>query len=229
MRKFNDNEINHYCVRGQYGQGQVDQQILPAYREEPGVDPTSYTETFAALKLYIDNWRWQDVPFYLRTGKRMPRKLSQIIICFCPVPHHMFPPTATDYMEPNRMIINIQPDEAIVLKFEAKEPGSGMRLRTVSMEFKYSEAFNVQSREAYETLLQEVMNGDQTLFMRNDQEEEAWKHIMPILDAWTNIPATSFPNYPAGTWGPEAAESRSWPAFDGRSWFNPPAPLTGKK
>jgi glucose-6-phosphate 1-dehydrogenase len=224
IRKYSENEISSHCVRGQYSQGMMGCDIVPGYREEMGVDPTSDTETFAALKLYVDNWRWQGVPFYLRTGKRLARKLSQIVIVFTPVPHQTFPPTATDFLEPNRMIINIQPDEAIVLKFEAKEPGSGMRLRTVSMDFKYTEAFNVQSREAYETLLQEVMEGDQTLFMRSDQEDEAWKHVMPIVDAWSKIPASSFPNYPAGTWGPDASEALL--ARDGRSWYNPP-PLLG--
>jgi glucose-6-phosphate 1-dehydrogenase len=220
IRKYNENEISSHCVRGQYGPGLIDCHPVPGYREEMGVDPASNTETFAALKLYVDNWRWQGVPFYLRTGKRLAQKLSQIILVFRPVPHQMFPPNATDFLEPNRMIVNIQPDEAIVLKFEAKEPGSGMRLRTVSMDFNYTEAFNVQSREAYETLLQEVMRGDQTLFMRSDQEDEAWKHVMPIVDAWSQIPASSFPNYSAGSWGPDAAEALL--ARDGRSWFNPP-------
>jgi glucose-6-phosphate 1-dehydrogenase len=219
IRRYGENELSQNCVRGQYGAGFQSGQIVPGYREEMGVDPTSNTETFAALKLYVDNWRWQSVPFYLRTGKRLNRKLSQIVVAFRPVPHHMFPATATDSFEPNRLIVNIQPEEAIVLKFQAKEPGSRMRLKTVSMDFNYNEAFNMQSREAYETLLQEVMEGDPTLFMRSDQEHEAWRQVMPILDAWTSIPASNFPNYPAGTWGPEAADSLL--ARDGRSWFNP--------
>jgi glucose-6-phosphate 1-dehydrogenase len=223
-RRLKSDEIAHYCVRGQYGAGQFNGQLVPGYREEPNVDPASETETFAALKFYVDNWRWQDVPFYLRTGKKMPRKLSQIVVAFRPVPHQMFPATATDSFEPNRLIVNIQPEEAIVLRFEAKEPGSGMRLRTVGMDFNYSEAFNSQSREAYETLLQEVMEGDATLFMRNDQEDEAWKHVMPILEAWSQIPASSFPNYPAGSWGPDSADSLI--ARDGRSWYNPPPTFT---
>ena len=223
MRKFSDVDIAKHCVRGQYGPGIMNGQIVKGYREEVGVDPKSETETFVALKLYVDNWRWQGVPFYLRTGKRGPRKLSQIVVEFHPIPHQMFPPTATDSFEPNRLIVSIQPEEAISLKFEAKEPGSGMRLRTVTMDFNYSAAFNTQSREAYETLLQEVMGGDATLFMRSDQEDEAWKHVMPILSTWGQIPASSFPNYAAGTWGPDAAETLL--AKDGRSWFNPPAPI----
>ena len=223
IRPIPPDRVSDYCVRGQYGAGRVCNDIEPGYREEDGVAPDSDTETFAAVKLYVDNWRWEDVPFYLRTGKRLARKLSQIVVQFRPVPHRMFPPTSADVFEPNRLIINIQPEEGIVLKFEAKEPGSGMRLKNVSMDFTYGEAFHAQNREAYETLLQEVMEGDATLFMRNDQEHEAWNVVMPILNAWSTIPATSFPNYPAGTWGPEAADALL--AKEGRSWFNPTAPL----
>ena len=223
VRPFPADRISHYCVRGQYGPGLVCNTVEPGYRQEEGTAPDSDTETYAAVKLYVDNWRWEDVPFYLRTGKRLPRKLSQIVVQFRPVPHRMFPNDAADVFEPNRLIINIQPEEGIVLKFEAKEPGSGMRLRNVSMDFNYSDAFHSQNREAYETLLQEVMEGDATLFMRNDQEHQAWKIVMPILEAWETVPATSFPNYPAGTWGPEAADALL--ARDGRSWYNPSAPL----
>ena len=227
VRPIPADRVSHYCVRGQYGAGLVCNDVVPGYREEEGVDPASDIETYAAVKLYVDNWRWEDVPFYLRTGKRMPRKLSQIVVQFRPVPHRMFPADAADVFEPNRLIVNIQPEEGIVLKFEAKEPGSGMRLRNVSMDFNYGEAFHSQNREAYETLLQEVMEGDATLFMRNDQEHEAWKLVMPILEAWQSVPATSFPNYPAGTWGPEQADGLL--ARDGRGWFNPTAPLQGPK
>jgi glucose-6-phosphate 1-dehydrogenase len=223
VRPIPPDRVSHYCVRGQYGPGLICSKVEPGYRQEEGVDPQSDTETYAAVKLYIDNWRWEDVPFYLRTGKRLPRKLSQIVVQFRPVPHRMFPHSAADVFEPNRLVINIQPEEGITLKFEAKEPGSGMRLRNVSMEFNYSEAFHSQNREAYETLLQEVMEGDATLFMRNDQEHEAWKLVMPILEAWESLPATSFPNYPAGTWGPDQADALL--ARDGRSWYNPAAPL----
>ncbi len=224
MRRLTEAEITQYCVRGQYGPGLNCGQTVPGYREELGVDPASETETFVALKFYVDNWRWQGVPFYLRTGKRLPRKLSHIVVEFRPVPHQMFPSTAADAFEPNRLIVNIQPEEAIVLKFEAKEPGSGIRLRTVAMNFNYAETFHTQNREAYETLLQEVMEGDATLFMRSDQEDEAWKHVMPILDVWSKIPATSFPNYQAGTWGPDSADTLL--ARDGRSWLNPPPNFT---
>ncbi len=222
MRPMTPEEISRNTVRGQYGVGPK----LKAYRSEPGVDPESDTETYAAVRFTIDNWRWQGVPFYLRTGKRMAKKTSQILVYFRPIPHQMFPATATDSFEPNRLTINIQPEEGIDLKFEAKEPGAGMRLRPVHMSMRYGDAFRAESREAYETLLQEVMQGDQTLFMRADQETYAWKLVMPILEAWSNIPASSFPNYASGSWGPDAADTLL--ARDGRSWYNPPAvPFAG--
>ena len=208
-----------YSVRGQYGPGMKDGHLVPGYREEVGVDPNSTTETYVALKLYIDNWRWQDVPFYLRTGKRLSRKLSQIVIVFRPVPHLMFDADASESFEPNRLIINIQPEEGIILKFQAKEPGAGMRLSTVSMGFDYDATFKSSSREAYETLLQEVISGDTTLFMRDDQERVAWNIVEPLLEAWQSRPSNAFPNYSAGSWGPEAADMLL--ARDGRSWANP--------
>ena len=208
-----------YSVRGQYGPGTKDGLAVPGYRQETGVDPKSTTETFVALKLYVDNWRWQDVPFYLRTGKRLSRKLSQIVIVFRPVPHLMFDANASESFEPNRLIINIQPDEGIILKFQAKEPGAGMRLSTVSMGFDYEGTFTSSSREAYETLLQEVISGDTTLFMRDDQERVAWNIVEPLLEAWASRPSNAFPNYSAGSWGPEAADMLL--ARDGRSWANP--------
>lgn len=219
VRPIQPNDVAKYAVRGQYGEGRDCDGDVVGYREEENVDPNSSVETYAALKLYIDNWRWQDVPFYLRTGKRLPRKLSQVVINFRPVPHLAFPPDATDQFEDNRMLINIQPEEGIVMKFMAKEPGAGMRLKTVDMEFNYGEAFKSQSREAYETLLQEVIEGDTSLFMRADQEHVAWEIVTPVLESWTTKPATSFPNYSAGSWGPDQADVLI--ARDGRSWYNP--------
>ncbi len=209
-------EMYKNAARGQYGPGYF--KGLPAigYRQEPGVSPDSSTETFAALRLYVDNWRWHDVPFYLRTGKRMPAKLSQIAIEFRPVPHQMFPAAAAEHFEPNRLIINIQPKEGIVQRFQAKQPGKGMRLQTVNMDFFYSDQFKQQPPEAYETLLYDVMAGDSTLFMRDDQEQAAWTVVEPVLDVWSNTPSVDFPNYAAGTWGPEAGEALI--ARDGRSW-----------
>jgi len=219
VRSLSKMNPHDYAVRGQYGPGFKDGVQTPGYRQEPGVDPMSTTETFVALKLYLDNWRWQDVPFYLRTGKKMARKLSQIVIVFRPVPHLMFSADAAESFEPNRLIINIQPEEGIILKFQAKEPGTGMRLSPVTMNFSYNDAFHAPSREAYETLLQEVINGDTTLFMRDDQERVAWSIIEPLLDAWEARPSNTFPNYSAGTFGPEAADTLL--ARDGRSWHNP--------
>jgi len=219
VRPFSKMNPHDYSVRGQYGPGLENGQPALGYRQEAGVDPYSTTETFVALKLYLDNWRWQDVPFYLRTGKRMARKFSQIVIVFRPVPHLMFSADVTDIFEPNRLVINIQPEEGIILKFQAKEPGSGMRLSTVSMGFDYSQAFHAPSREAYETLIQEVICGDTTLFMRDDQERTAWNIVEPLLDAWEARPANTFPNYSAGTWGPEVSDILL--ARDGRSWHNP--------
>ncbi len=219
VRPLTNANPHDYAVRGQYGPGVKDGQFVPGYRQEPGVDPLSTTETYVALRLYLDNWRWQDVPFYLRTGKRMMRKMSQIVIVFRPVPHLMFAADATESFEPNRLVINIQPDEGIILKFQAKEPGTGMNLSTVSMGFDYNKTFQASSREAYETLLQEVISGDTTLFMRDDQERVAWNIVEPLLKAWQSRPSNTFPNYSAGSWGPEAADMLL--ARDGRSWANP--------
>lgn len=207
------------AVRGQYGPGDVCGKRVPGYREEPGVDPHSQTETYAALKLLVDNWRWQDVPFYLRTGKRLEKRISQIIVSFRPVPHQMFPITAAETIEPNRMVINIQPEEEIILRFQAKEPGTGMYLRTASMDFRYQDEFKTPSPEAYETLLYDVMLGDGTLFMRDDQEHAAWKVVTPVLEVWENTPAFSMPNYAAGSWGPNSANTMI--AQDSRNWFSP--------
>jgi glucose-6-phosphate 1-dehydrogenase len=209
---------HEFSVRGQYGPGYAHGEAVPGYRHESGVAPDSTTETFVALKLYVDNWRWQNVPFYLRTGKRMPRKLSQVVINFCPVPHQMFP-QESDAFEQNRMIIDIQPEEGISVRFQAKEPGPGMRLRTVTMDFNYKETFHAQSREAYETLLLEAMKGDTTHFMREDQERRAWELLDPLLQMWDGKAATNFPNYVAGTWGPETADIML--ARNGHSWYNP--------
>jgi len=179
----------------------------------------SGTETFVALKLFVDNWRWQDVPFYLRTGKRLPQHVSEISIRFREVPHQSFPADATLDWRPARLVICIQPDEGIVLKFQAKQPGPRMQLRPVDMRFSYSEAFERASPDSYETLLWDVMQNDATLFMRADQVEAAWTLLTPILEVWSSTPPLDFPNYAAGTWGPETAESLI--AKDGRNWLQP--------
>ena len=207
----------HQCVvRGQYSQGWVGGQKVPAYREEDGVSPDSQTETFAALRLFVDNWRWQGVPFYLRTGKRLTRQASEIAIQFRGAPHQSFPPEASLDWQPSRLVMSIHPDEGIVLRFQAKHPGSKMHLQTVEMKFNYQEAFAVRSPDAYETLLWDVMKNDATLFMRADQVEAAWRLLTPVLEAWAVTPPGDFPNYAAGTWGPEdaqglLAQGHNWP------------------
>ena len=219
VRPIPPDQVPRSAVRGQYGAGWIEGKHAPGYRSEERVAPDSPVETFAAVKLYVDNWRWQGVPFYLRTGKRLPAKISEVSIQFRPVPHQTFPPTAVLDWRPNRLLIAIQPEEGILLRFEAKYPGPTMRLSPVIMQFYYREAFKTVPPEAYETLLLDVVRGDATLFMRADQTEAAWEIITPILDAWEGIKPTDFPNYQAGTWGPEAAETLI--AQDGRSWVLP--------
>ncbi|MCG6535339.1 MAG: glucose-6-phosphate dehydrogenase, partial [Syntrophales bacterium LBB04] len=192
------------------------------YREEPGVDRESPIETFAAVKFFIDNWRWQDVPFYLRTGKRLPNRISEISIQFRPVPHQSFPAAAIREFQPNRLMIRIQPDEAIFLRFQAKKPGLQVHLSSVDMHFFYREAFRSKPPEAYETLLVDIMHGDGTLFKRADQIEAAWSVITPILEFWELSEPPDFPNYPAGTWVVEPAALLV--ARDGRNWLMPSIP-----
>ncbi|HMK64831.1 MAG TPA: glucose-6-phosphate dehydrogenase, partial [Thermodesulfobacteriota bacterium] len=219
IRRINKEEVNHFAVRGQYGEGWMKGEKVPGYKQEKGVEPGSSTETFAAVKFYIDNWRWQDVPFYLRTGKRLPAMVSEINIQFRSVPHQVFPSVQGANRQPNRLLISIQPLEGILLRFEAKHPGRPLRLTPVDMGFYYREAFKVPSPEAYETLLLDVMLGNAALFMRRDQTEIAWKVISPILEAWEAEAPNDFPNYQAGTWGPRTAEELI--TRDGRQWFIP--------
>ncbi len=218
IRPIKPDQVHHFAARGQYGKGWLNGELVPGYRSEPDVDPQSNIETFAALKLFIDNWRWQDVPFYLRTGKRLPSKVSEASIQFKPVPHQSFPADTAGAWQPNRLIIRIQPEEGITLRFQAKRPGLAVVLSPVDMVFTYREAFNTFSPDAYETLLLDVMIGDATLFMRADQVEAAWSVIMPILEVWERQIPTDFPNYQAGTWGSEEAEILI--AQDGRSWMH---------
>jgi glucose-6-phosphate 1-dehydrogenase len=216
VRPIHPDAVHQCVVRGQYGQGWVGGKKVPGYREEDGVSPDSQTETFVALKLFLDNWRWQDVPFYLRTGKRLARQASEIAIQFRSVPHQSFPTEATLDWQPSRLTMSIHPDEGIVLRFQAKHPGPKMHLRSVEMKFNYRDTFAARSPDAYETLLWDVMKNDATLFMRADQVEAAWQLLMPVLDVWAVAPPSDFPNYAAGTWGPEdtqglLAQGHSWP------------------
>ena len=219
LRPIPHDAVNSVAARGQYAEGCIQGVKLPAYRNEPGVDPHSNTETYAALKLYVDNWRWQGVPFYLRTGKRLTANVWEISIRFRDVPHRSFPASVGLNAQPTRLVIQMNPEQGIVLKFMAKEPGPGLRLRPVDMRFSYQEAFQMDIPAAYETLLWDVMVGDATLFMRADQVEAAWKLLMPVLDVWAENPATDFPNYAAGSWGPESADLLL--ASDGHSWLTP--------
>lgn len=219
LRPIPRDAVDSFAARGQYGEGWIHGEKRQAYRTEPGVAPHSNIETYAALKLYVDNWRWQGVPFYLRTGKRMMTDVSEISIRFRNVPHRAFPASAGLNAQPTRLVIQISPNQGIVLKFVAKEPGAHLRLRPVDMRFSYKEAFQVDIPAAYETLLRDVMLGDATLFMRTDQVEAAWQLLMPILDVWAENPAADFPNYAAGTWGPESADLLV--ARDGNSWLTP--------
>ncbi len=216
LRKFRPEDVHKYAVRGQYGDGWIQGKKVKGYRKEPDVNSNSNKETFAAVKFYLDNWRWQDVPFYLRTGKRMNEPISVITIQFRPVPHQSFPVEATGNWEPNRLILNIQPHMGIRLRFQAKRPGLEMLLSPVEMQFNYTDAYSSGAPEAYETLLLDIMQGDSTLFMRADQVEAAWDILMPIIKSWETNPA-SFPNYAAGMQGPEDAEALI--AKDGHNWI----------
>jgi glucose-6-phosphate 1-dehydrogenase len=219
IRPIRSEEVHRCGVRGQYGRGSANGTALPGYREEPGVAAGSPTETYAALRLFIDNWRWQEVPFYLRTGKRLPAKVSEVSILFRPAPHQPFPPAAVENWQTNRLIIRIQPEEGIVTRIQAKQPGTRLLLGPVDMQFRYRDAFRTDPPEAYETLLLDVIRGDATLFMRADQVECAWKVVEPLLEAWESVPPGDFPDYPAGSWGPEAADLLI--ARDGYSWLQP--------
>ncbi|MBC8035404.1 MAG: glucose-6-phosphate dehydrogenase [Chitinophagaceae bacterium] len=225
MRRFTQEDVRASAVRGQYGAGWLEGKEVPGYREEKKVEPQSNTETFAAVKFFVDNWRWQGVPFYVRTGKRMHQSLSVITIQFRDVPHLVFPSEAMESWQQNRLIISIQPEMSIRLQVQAKRPGLDMVLNTVDMVFDYKGTYTSQAPEAYETLLLDTMLGDQTLFMRGDQVEAAWDLIMPILNTWQGNKSLHFPNYSADSWGPENAEALI--ARDGFHWFT--LPVNGKK
>jgi glucose-6-phosphate 1-dehydrogenase len=202
-------------VRGQYGPGWVAATQVPGYRQEPGVDLESETETYVAAKLTIDDWRWSGVPFYVRTGKRLAKRSTEIAIQFREVPHRLFRDAGAD-PDPNLLAIRIQPDEGIMLRFSAKVPGLGMAVRPVTMDFTYGSAFNVDSPDAYETLILDALQGDASLFTRADEVEEAWSIVDPIIEAWASGPPPEFPNYEAGSLGPADADEMQ--ARDGRRW-----------
>jgi glucose-6-phosphate 1-dehydrogenase len=202
-------------VRGHYGPGWIGTDEVRGYRQEPEVDPASETETFVAARFEIDDWRWAGVPFYLRTGKRLAKRATEIAVQFKPVPHLLFGDSATP-PEPNLLAMRIQPDEGILLRFVAKVPGLGVDLRAVNMDFTYGSSFAVDSPDAYETLILDALLGDGSLFTRADEVEEAWRIVTPILEAWLDLPPPEFPNYPAGSWGPPEADQLI--ERDGRRW-----------
>ena len=216
VRGLTSAQVFKNVIRGQYSAGDINHIPRPAYRNEEQVLTESTTETFTALKLFIDNERWQGVPFFLRTGKSMPRQSSVIVIQFKDSPHKIF----RDDIVPNRLIISIQPELEISLLFESKVPGLAMKLQAVEMDFMYQDAYTETVPEAYEALLLDVLHGDATLFMRADQVEAAWKVVMPIVDAWRKSPAKQLHFYPAGTWGPEASNVLLKPFA--KEWFRLP-------
>jgi glucose-6-phosphate 1-dehydrogenase len=218
VRRITKEEVTQNAVRGQYGEGWMKGEKVPGYKQEKSVSPTSSVETFAAVKFYIDNWRWQDVPFYVRTGKRMNQKASNITIQFKAAPAFAFPPEAAETWRANRLTISIQPEMEVRLRFQAKRAGQSMTLNPVDMIFNPKD--NEHEPEAYETLLLDVMEGNPTLFMRADQVEAAWKIVMPILETWESRPPASFPNYSPDSWGPEDAEALI--ARDGHNWITMP-------
>jgi glucose-6-phosphate 1-dehydrogenase len=211
-------EVLSRTVRGQYGAGVEDSHRVPGYRQEPDVPPDSRTETFVAMKLAIDNWRWADVPFYLRTGKCLAAQTTQIVIQFRRAPFVLFRDTPVENLMPNQLVLHIQPQEGISLQFAAKVPGPIMRLGAVDMNFNYSDYFGTQPSTGYERLLHDCMIGDATLFQRADMVEAGWCVVSPVLDVWKALPPRNFPNYPAGSWGPK--ESDELLERDGRHWRN---------
>ncbi|MCW5981323.1 MAG: glucose-6-phosphate dehydrogenase [Bryobacteraceae bacterium] len=211
-------EVDANAVAGQYGPARIGGEDVPGFRQEPGVAPDAPTDTYAAVTLLVENWRWAGVPFYLRTGKRMPKRVTDIAIQFNAAPHRLFASTDGDagpWLRPNLLIVRIQPEEGISLRFLSKQPGSGMKLRPVSMDFNYGASFGARSPTAYETLLLDVLAGDSTLYTRQDMVDASWAVVQPILDVWASR-KFDFPNYPAGSWGPKAADDML--ARNGHSW-----------
>lgn len=209
-------DVLRYAVRGQYGSGEITGERLPGYRQEQGVPPDSKTETFVALKLLIDNWRWAGVPFYIRTGKRLGSRHTEVAIQFKRAPLVLFRDTPVSSLKPNQIVMHMAPDEGISLRFGAKVPGAQMKVGSVEMDFKYTDYFGTNPNTGYEILLYDGIMGDQTLFQRADMVEAGWAVVDPILDVWKALPPRDFPNYDAGTWGP--AEADDLIARDERYW-----------
>jgi glucose-6-phosphate 1-dehydrogenase len=220
IRPITTDQVAQFSVRGQYARGTVAGKPVPGYREEKGVAPDSRTETFVALKLFIDNWRWADVPFYLRHGKRLPKQVAEIAIQFKAPPAVLFAADCATSLQPNVLVLRIQPDEGVAIRMNAKVPGTALNIQPVKMDFRYGGSFGERSPEAYERLLHDAIAGDSTLFIRCDEAERSWAIMDPILEAWYNDPQTPGPfPYEAATWGPPEADT--FIEKDGRQWRRP--------
>ena len=218
-REFTPERVRAECVRGQYGAGSIGGKPVPGYREEKDVAPDSTTETFAMVTMWFDNWRWSGVPFYIRSGKRLAKRVTEIAIQFRAAPHALFG-KAQEELAPNQLVIRIQPDEGITLRVAAKVPGQVTRIRDVNMDFRYGASFGVQLAEAYERLILDCILGDSTLYARKDMTERGWELVMPILEEWgAHKDEANFPNYEAGSWGPD--ESFKLLEQQGRRWRRP--------
>ena len=218
LRPIGRSQVATNVIRGQYGRGFVRADEVPAYREEPDVSPTSQTETYVAMRVFIDNWRWGGVPFYVRAGKRLPKRVTEIAVTFKKVPHTLFR-AADGGITPNVLAMRIQPDEGIAIRFITKEPGQATVLRDVAMDFRYGAAFGSNTPEAYERLLLDAMRGEATLFTRRDEVEAQWSFMDHVFEAWQSEANAPPPIHPAGTWGPEQADDLL--AQDGRRWRKP--------
>ena len=205
IQPFNRDNLDQFIVRAQYGSGTINGKQVPAYRSEQGTNAESTTETYVAAKMFIDNWRWRGVPFYLRSGKRLNRRVSEIAITFKQVPHSIFHPIKAEDLSPNVLVLNVQPEEGVALTIQAKQPGPKLCMGSLSLDFKYRDLFNGELPEAYERLILDSMLGDQTLFIRSDTIELAWELLTPVLDEWAERGNDSLFSYTAGTWGPVEA------------------------
>ena len=218
IRQFTPEDVAMWTVRGQYGPGEIDGKKVPGYREEEGVSPQSEVETFSAFKFQLGNWRWAGVPFYVKAGKRMPKRVTEVKIQFKQVADVLFAKLPNINLKPNLLTLRIQPDEGASIEITSKEPGPEMSVLPVRMDFKYGSEFHAPIRDAYERLILDAIRGDAALFARNDEVEVAWSIISPILDAWRDLSCPIFPNYAAGSWGPESAKDL---LEDGRAWHLP--------
>lgn len=206
LRPLSQSDLENNVIRGQYTSSTVRGKHMTGYREEKNVDPNSRTETYVAMKLFIDNWRWGGVPFYIRTGKRLPTRVSEIVIHYRPTPHKLFIENKDFYDQENQLILRIQPDEGVLIKTGMKVPGSGYKVKNVNIDFHYSDLHGTYVPEAYERLLLDCMTGDSTLYIRSDALEATWHFVQPILDYWKNNPEAPLHGYPSGSWGPECAD-----------------------